>query len=456
MLPAGDQRGADRLGRRFSDAKCGPVARAMRAACLRGTTAGALTLLPVRRRRLMILVGLIVSGLVTAVPVVAGAADDRGGAAGLPRILHPQDSSGEVPEWVALPVAPGEGATTRSGLVRWRVAPGVTYATWRQTDARGAIVAHLLTIDPETPGVRIDYASRPKVRQMTTVRDIVRLDHAVAGVNGDFYDIGYTGAPLGLGKDRQRGLLHARAIGWNSAFFIDRDGHADIDDLPMTATVDDHPELAITNLNSPFVSPDGIGVYTRRWGRTAGYQVTRGQTRQVRAVKVRDHRVVANRRKLSTDQPIKGVLLIGRGKGAAQLRALTRGTAIRVHHALHGRPRMAISGNHFLIRDGLIKAVDDRVLAPRTAVGVESDTRMVLFLVVDGRSTTSRGYTMVELANLMAELGADEAINLDGGGSSTMVAKNQRGRLAVLNAPSDGHQRHVSNAIEVTYSKPAA
>ena len=92
----------------------------------------------------------------------------------------------------------------------------MTFTRWSQTDARGPIRAHLLTIDPSTPGLRIDYA---RMGAGTPGRagapTILAQDSAVAGVNGDFYDIGHTGAPLGLGKDRQRGLLHAREDGWN-------------------------------------------------------------------------------------------------------------------------------------------------------------------------------------------------------------------------------------------------
>jgi exopolysaccharide biosynthesis protein len=80
----------------------------------------------------------------------------------------------------------------------------------------------------------------------------------------------------------------------------------------------------------------------------------------------------------------------------------------------------------------------------------------VLILVVDGRSSVSRGYTMVELANLMIDLGADEAVNLDGGGSSTMVARTRNRKVKVVNKPSDGFQRWVANALEVTYTKPGA
>jgi len=74
--------------------------------------------------------------------------------------------------------------------------------------------------------------------------------------------------------------------------------------------------------------------------------------------------------------------------------------------------------------------------------------------VVDGRQKFSRGYTMVEMANMMIDLGADDALNLDGGGSTTMVAKKSDGTTGVVNSPSDGFQRSVANALEVTYTKP--
>lgn len=405
------------------------------------------------RFRLTFSAGLAVCALIAAAPALAGGTDEPASER-QPRVLHPRHSSGGEPGTYA-PQLPAAGRTTTTGQVSWQVAPGVTYTRWSQTDSRGPIRAHLLTIDPSTPGLTIDYASMGAVRRVAPVADILAKDRAVAGVNGDFYDIGHTGAPLGLGKDLDLGLLHARQEGWNKAFYIDAQGHADIGDLPMSAKVLGHRDLEVTNLNSPFVYPGGIGVYTHRWGRTAGYQVTQGQREKVREVVVKDGRVVRNRGKLSLDKKIPGTVLVGRGDSAAQLRReLPVGTAVKVHYSLAGRPQMAISGNNFLVHEGIIRAIDDRTLHPRTAVGVDDDTGEVLLLVIDGRTSRSRGYTMVELANLMIDLGADEAINLDGGGSSTMVARNQQGRRAVLNTPSDGFQRWVANAISVRYRAP--
>jgi uncharacterized protein YigE (DUF2233 family) len=81
---------------------------------------------------------------------------------------------------------------------------------------------------------------------------------------------------------------------------------------------------------------------------------------------------------------------------------------------------------------------------PRTAVGFNQDSTKVFFVVVDGRqSNLSVGMTINELANLMLSLGAYNAVNLDGGGSSTMVIHNH-----VVNSPSDpGGERSVANAL---------
>jgi exopolysaccharide biosynthesis protein len=81
---------------------------------------------------------------------------------------------------------------------------------------------------------------------------------------------------------------------------------------------------------------------------------------------------------------------------------------------------------------------------PRTGLGVTATGR-ILLVVVDGRqSRWSVGATMYRFAAIMKDLGAVEAVNLDGGGSSTMVVRGK-----VVNRPSDGFQRKVSNAAVI-------
>jgi exopolysaccharide biosynthesis protein len=170
-----------------------------------------------------------------------------------------------------------------------------------------------------------------------------------------------------------------------------------------------------------------------------------------------DGKVVANR---LTDFPpegsvIKGVWLVARGdKAEDKLQSLKVGSKVTMQRRLAGDIRMAISGNALLLKRRQVLATDDRELHPRTAVGVDRDEKQLIFLVVDGRQDFSRGYTMVELARTLRRLGAEDALNLDGGGSTTLVAQRD-GRIRTINHPSDGRQRPVPNGIEIVYRRPA-
>ena len=87
---------------------------------------------------------------------------------------------------------------------------------------------------------------------------------------------------------------------------------------------------------------------------------------------------------------------------------------------------------------------------PRTNVGVTADGR-VLMVVVDGRQPGySVGVTLAEIGKLMVSLGATDAFNLDGGGSSVMAALNPRtGKFGIVNRPSDGRERKLTQALAV-------
>ena len=88
---------------------------------------------------------------------------------------------------------------------------------------------------------------------------------------------------------------------------------------------------------------------------------------------------------------------------------------------------------------------------PRTAFGFSQNRRTLYLLVVDGRTDISIGMTLSQLADLMQGLGAYDAINLDGGGSTTMWIKGSGGD-GVVNDPSDGAQRVVANHLAVQAS----
>ena len=113
-----------------------------------------------------------------------------------------------------------------------------------------------------------------------------------------------------------------------------------------------------------------------------------------------------------------------------------------------------------LVKDGkvTITATSDyyNSRASRTAVGI-TRTGKVVFMVLDGRQEPfSCGGSMQEIAQIMMEAGCVEAINLDGGGSTTFVAKQEgEDELSVVNSPSDGFQRSVSTSLMMVSTAPS-
>ncbi|OAT83755.1 hypothetical protein A6P54_00155 [Bacillus sp. MKU004] len=118
----------------------------------------------------------------------------------------------------------------------------------------------------------------------------------------------------------------------------------------------------------------------------------------------------------------------------------------------------ALGGNAILVKDSQVyqtpKTGADR--EPRTAVGINADGS-VFFTVIDGRQEPySSGISMPDLAQLMIDLGAVTALNLDGGGSSTFTTRTLGGDdLEIDNMPSDRGERSVANSWLVVSEEPS-
>lgn len=110
----------------------------------------------------------------------------------------------------------------------------------------------------------------------------------------------------------------------------------------------------------------------------------------------------------------------------------------------------AISGNHIILQNGKLVPPHEGFVFPRTAIGW--NRRFMLWVVVDGNEAQGTGLSLAALSILMKSLGCQYAINMDGGGSSTMV-QVQDNTVSVLNVPSDdntpGRERPVSNFLGV-------
>lgn len=110
----------------------------------------------------------------------------------------------------------------------------------------------------------------------------------------------------------------------------------------------------------------------------------------------------------------------------------------------------AVSGRQMLLNDGVAQS-DDTHLEPRTAVGVTKSGKRLFILVGDGRRKEySNGLSYADMAQIFKSLGAYDALNLDGGGSSSFCLSVGDGKFAPINRPSDrAGERFVPNGIAV-------
>ena len=105
---------------------------------------------------------------------------------------------------------------------------------------------------------------------------------------------------------------------------------------------------------------------------------------------------------------------------------------VNIHQLIGG-------SNHIIMQNGEFRE-DWAERHPRTAIGFNADSTRLYFVVVDGRHLTSVGVTLKEMKGIFDALGAVNAVNLDGGGSSCILVNDE-----VLNHPSDGPVRAVGN-----------
>lgn len=118
-----------------------------------------------------------------------------------------------------------------------------------------------------------------------------------------------------------------------------------------------------------------------------------------------------------------------------------------------GNAKYAVSGTRLLADNGtVLEGLDTSDADPRTAVGMSEDGHHLIIVVVDGRQLGySQGATLQELAQILVDYGAHRAMELDGGGSSTLVIEDSSGQPKVLNSPvhqgSNGKERPVATHI---------
>ncbi|MEV4120743.1 phosphodiester glycosidase family protein [Micromonospora sp. NPDC049645] len=357
----------------------------------------------------------------------------------------------------AATTAPAAGALEPAGGLETTkatrpVAPGVQLTSFDRYDAEGWLRADALTTDL-AGGSTVDYVNSGAVSRAEPLRTAVDATRAVAAVNGDFFDINNSGAAQGVGI-RDGELIQSAVGGHRNAVAVTTNGLGRVIEVNFdgNATLPTG-RVSLTQFNN-LVQAGGIGAFTELWGTYSRQRAVEGAARVVE-VTVTGGRV-AGVSDVAGSGPITAgsTVLLGRDAGADALAGLRAGDPVTV--AWHPKAsdgsslHAAVGGGNVLVRDGVVQSIADPTLAPRTAVGFSADGRKMIMLTVDGRQVDSRGVTQTEMGRMMAELGAQHALNLDGGGSSTLLAREPGApAVQVENAPSDGSERAVPNGLAI-------
>jgi len=130
----------------------------------------------------------------------------------------------------------------------------------------------------------------------------------------------------------------------------------------------------------------------------------------------------------------------------------------QIYNAISGSPILVLQGKLAVGGKDIPQGTSDdgpaETSQPRTAIGLDKNNRKLIIIVVDGRQPGySEGATLSELAQFLIDAGAYTGMNLDGGGSSTLVMQGNNGGAVVLNSPIDNHipgrERNVGNHLGI-------
>lgn len=323
-----------------------------------------------------------------------------------------------------------------------QLANGVTY-TYLQDEMNGRqIQAYLVTVEPRSQYQLLpfsaagDYNGRGKLSQYAAQKKLL------AAINASYFDTdGWV-----IGNVKKQGQLMAVDEQPRSGYLLNRGLPDIVQDIAYYGTVDlpNGQHLVLKGMNRMRIADDLVlyntffapSTKTNQWGR------------EVKIVNNRVTEVATAGNMVITPG---SVVVSGHGASAAALAQLKVGDRVTISQTLGSSVADAadtvVSGGPLLVEHGRVhvRATEEKMAAdiakgraPRTAVGIKKDGTL-LMVVVDGRNNNSAGLTLAELATYMLRLGAREAVNFDGGGSSVMAING-----LVVNKPSDGKERPVS------------
>jgi len=338
------------------------------------------------------------------------------------------------------------------------LSPGVTHTSeQRMTDA-GWFNVNMIRVDLSNPSAKSTVLLPEYISQKSTLLNLANQEKdIVAAINGDFFD---TQGKSTLGMVVKDGEYITSSI-HDDRFYTYlqmKDGNAYIAKVLGESTKLSKPgyNLDITYKNKPYLQYDRAILFDRNWG-----NASMGNTNSEPVIEL----VVVNNTIVSVALdpppqkiPENGYIISAVGSLIPEIHANFKpGDQVELSDGgFLSHIDQAIGGGAKILSEGIPETDFSLNISgrhPRSALGFSEDNQTLFLVTVDGRNGNFSGMTQTELAYLMAEAGAYSAINLDGGGSSELVAKPTGSEaLEIINYPSDGAERRIHNGIGIVNS----
>lgn len=338
------------------------------------------------------------------------------------------------------------------------VTKGVTYEKKTRITDKGLVNIHIITADISNKNIKVGPIQSNTYGSRSTTSALVNNNGALAGINADYFDMSMTPVTsMGMVVDESKIVSLSEGEKGYASFLIDSDNNPFIDYV--------YPKISFTNNGQENIRVRAMNKYQRNFSAVYFDRQAITSTKDLDAkfpdlVKfvVKDGVIdYISKGGETVEVPENGYIILVAATYAqyfydsvkvgdkADIHINTSFDFSAIKTAIGGAGKILENGKY--VNSGYVVSPGKR--QPRSAVGISKDGKKIYLVAIDGRGI-SIGVTHEEFANILADLGAYNAMQLDGGGSTTMAVKTiNDDSVKVVNKVSEGSQRKVANALGV-------
>lgn len=341
---------------------------------------------------------------------------------------------------------------------------GTTLTKYKRLTDKGWLAINVIEVDLKDDNTTVSVLTSENGLQ--TFQDVNTMllneDNCIAAINADFFNGNYKKGNI-IGMTIKNGEMLTSTYYENelkdtlASFYIDDNNGAAFDYFSNKITLkngSNGENYSVAEINKWSSNYEYPVLYTKKWG-----DMSLGLSLDISLTELVVQNGIVKEIRTGQDAvniPTNGFVVCAIGESAENMKNIFKigdKVSLDIETKINvSKVKTAISGGSMLVKNGQVADFTHMIYGtnPRTAIGLSRNCDKVYLVTIDGRQKISVGVTQDELAQILVELGMYNAMNLDGGGSTTMIAKELGNTTSTIeNYPSDGTLRKVGNSIGV-------